>query len=236
MEDRSFPIRVSGSDSEMIDYCDQKKIPVKASVSQPYSSDENCLHISYEAGSLEDLTVDGLGLVEFGMTISPQDAPDQVEMIEIEFEAGIPIRLNGVPVNSLDAVKRLNTIGGRNGIGRIDMVENRFVGMKSRGVYEAPGMSILYEAHRLLEQLTLDRDLLHLRDRLAPEVAELVYYGFWYSPKFDSLLAFIREAQQRVSGKSEVESLQGQHPGGEPSEPIQPVRYGNRYDGGRRFL
>jgi argininosuccinate synthase len=195
--------------TEMIDYCDQKKIPVKASVSQPYSSDENCLHISYEAGSLEDLTVDGLGLVEFGMTISPQDAPDQVEMIEIEFEAGIPIRLNGVPVNSLDAVKRLNTIGGRNGIGRIDMVENRFVGMKSRGVYEAPGMSILYEAHRLLEQLTLDRDLLHLRDRLAPEVAELVYYGFWYSPKFDSLLAFIREAQQRVSGKVKLNLYKG---------------------------
>ena len=155
------------------------------------------------------MTVDGLGLVEFGMTISPQDAPDQVEMIEIEFEAGIPIRLNGVPVNSLDAVKRLNTIGGRNGIGRIDMVENRFVGMKSRGVYEAPGMSILYEAHRLLEQLTLDRDLLHLRDRLAPEVAELVYYGFWYSPKFDSLLAFIREAQQRVSGKVKLNLYKG---------------------------
>ena len=195
--------------SEMIDYCEQKNIPIKATVSQPYSSDENCLHISYEAGQLEALTIDGLQLVDFGMTVSPQAAPDQVEQVELEFESGIPVKLNGRAVSALEAVKRLNTIAGRNGVGRIDVVENRFVGMKSRGVYEAPGMTVLYEAHRMLEQLTLDRDLMHLRDRLAPEVAELVYYGFWYSPKFDALLAFIREAQQTVTGTVSLNLYKG---------------------------
>ena len=169
----------------MIAYCEQKKIPVKASVAKPYSSDENCLHISYEAGKLEDLTVNGVELVEFGMTVSPQQAPDKVENVTIGFEAGVPVSVNGKQAVSRSRSSReLNKIGGRNGIGRIDMVENRFVGMKSRGVYEAPGMTMLYAAHRLVEQLTLDRDLMHLRDRLAPEVAEMVYYGFWYTPRW----------------------------------------------------
>ncbi len=113
----------------------------------------------------------------------------------------MPTRVNGEPLGAFAIVNRLNAIGGRNGIGRIDMVENRFVGMKSRGVYEAPGMTILYAAHRLVEQLTMDRDLMHLRDRLAPEVAEMVYYGFWYHAKLDALMAFIRQAQQPVSGE-----------------------------------
>ncbi len=195
--------------SEMISYCQQRNIPVKASVSKPYSSDENCLHISYEAGQLEDLAVDGLGLVEFGMTISPQQAPDKVETIRIGFESGVPVALNGAKKTALAMVRELNEIGGRNGIGRIDVVENRFVGMKSRGVYEAPGMTILYEGHRLIEQLTLDRDLMHLRDRLAPEVAEMVYYGFWYHAKFDALLAFIRQAQQVVTGEVTLNLYKG---------------------------
>ncbi|HAN98606.1 MAG TPA: argininosuccinate synthase [Planctomycetaceae bacterium] len=192
---QAFPGR-----TEMIAYCDAKKIPVKASVSKPYSSDENCLHISYEAGKLEDLEVTGVDLVEFGMTVSPQQAPDAVESLTIDFEAGIPVRLNGKPLSALSMVKTLNTIGGRNGIGQIDVVENRFVGMKSRGVYEAPGMSILYAAHRYLEQLTMDRDLMHLRDRLSPEVAEMVYYGFWYAAKMDALMEFNRSAQRTVTG------------------------------------
>lgn len=192
----SFPGR-----QEMIAYCQAKQIPVKASAAKPYSSDENCLHISYEAGKLEDPTVCGVDLVEFGMTVSPQAAPDRVESVTIGFERGVPVRLNGQSKSPLQMVQELNAIGGRNGIGRIDMVENRFVGMKSRGVYEAPGMTLLYEAHRLIEQLTLDRDLLHLRDRLAPEVAEMVYYGFWYTAKMDALMALIREAQQPVSGE-----------------------------------
>jgi len=173
--------------TEMIAYCQEKNIPVKASVAKPYSSDENCLHISYEAGKLEDLSVNGVELVEFGMSVSPKDAPDEAENVVIEFTSGVPVKVNGDAMDAFEVVAWLNDIGGRNGIGRIDMVENRFVGMKSRGVYEAPGMTILYEAHRLVEQLTMDRDLMHLRDRLAPEVAEMVYYGFWYHAKMDAL-------------------------------------------------
>ena len=187
--------------TEMIAYCQQKNIPVKASTAKPYSSDENCLHISYEAGKLEDLTVNGVELVDFGMTVSPQQAPDKTEQVTIRFEKGLPVAVNGKDCSPLSVVKQLNEIGGRNGVGRIDMVENRFVGMKSRGVYEAPGMTMLYAAHLVLEQLTLDRDLVHLRDRLSPEVAELVYYGFWYTAKMDALLAFIRQAQGVVTGE-----------------------------------
>ncbi|HEX5445952.1 MAG TPA: argininosuccinate synthase [Pirellulales bacterium] len=201
---RLFPGR-----KEMIAYCEAKKIPVKASAAKPYSSDENCLHISYEAGRLEDLTVNGVELVEFGMTVSPRQAPDQVEPVTIGFESGVPVAVNGRKLSPFQVVRELNAIGGRNGVGRIDVVENRFVGMKSRGVYEAPGMTVLYEAHRLVEQLTLDRDLMHLRDRLAPEVAEMVYYGFWYHAKFDALLALIREAQRPVTGEVTLNLYKG---------------------------
>ena len=187
--------------TELIAYCEEKGIPVKASVEKPYSSDENCLHISYEAGRLEDLDVCGVDAVDFGMTVRPQDAPDAVEEITIGFESGVPVTINGVRKSALEMVLELNEAGGRNGIGQIDIVENRFVGMKSRGVYEAPGMTVLYHAHQAIEQLTLDRDLTHLRDRLAPEIAEMVYYGFWYVPKMDALLAFIRQAQQPVTGE-----------------------------------
>ena len=193
----------------MIEYCRQRDIPVKASVAKPYSSDENCLHISYEAGRLEDLMVNGVELVEFGMGVSPQQAPDKVESVTIGFESGVPVRLGGKKLGAFDMVRQLNQIGGRNGIGRIDMVENRFVGMKSRGVYESPGMTILYEAHRLIEQLTMDRDLMHLRDRLAPEVAEMVYYGFWYHAKMDALMALMREAQKPVTGEVTLNLYKG---------------------------
>jgi argininosuccinate synthase len=195
--------------SEMIAYCEEKQIPVKASTSKPYSSDENCLHISYEAGKLEELAVNGVELVEFGMTVSPQQAPDRIEQVSVGFEYGIPVSVDGQSCSAIDIVGRLNEIGGRNGVGRIDMVENRFVGMKSRGVYEAPGMTILYDALRVLEQITLDRDLLHLRDRLAPEVAEMVYYGYWYAPKLDALFAFIREAHRPVTGEVRLNLYKG---------------------------
>ena len=187
--------------SEMIDYCDAKKIPVKASIEKPYSSDENCLHISYEAGKLEDPAVNGMEIVDFGMTVSPQEAPDAVEEVVVGFESGVPTTIDGQAKSPLEMVETMNQIAGRNGVGRIDIVENRFVGMKSRGVYEAPGMTALYAAHLSLEQLTLDRDLVHLRDRLSPEVAEMVYYGFWYVPKMDALLEFIAEAQKPVTGE-----------------------------------
>lgn len=195
--------------TELIAYCENHNIPVKASAAKPYSSDENCLHISYEAGKLEDPEVFGTELVDFGMTVSPMEAPDEMERLTIGFEHGVPVSINGEKKSALDIVKTLNTIGGRNGIGQIDIIENRFVGMKSRGVYEAPGMTVLYSAHLSLEQLTLDRDLVHLRDRLSPEVAEMVYYGFWYVPKFDALLSFIRQAQEPVTGEVTVGLYKG---------------------------
>ncbi|MFP6752700.1 MAG: argininosuccinate synthase [Pirellulaceae bacterium] len=195
--------------SEMIAYCEEKNIPIKASVDKPYSSDENCLHISYEAGQLEALDVNGVELVEFGMTVSPQQAPDEVEAVTIHFQKGVPTAVNGQACGPLEVVEQLNQVGGRNGIGRIDMVENRFVGMKSRGVYESPGMTILYQALLVIEQLTLDRDLVHLRDRLAPEVAELVYYGYWYTPRMDALLAFIRQATEPVNGEVTLHLYKG---------------------------
>ena len=194
---------------EMIAFCEEKSIPVKASLEKPYSSDENCLHISYEAGALEDPERCGVDLVEFGMTVSLADAPDEEESVTIAFESGKPVAVNGERASGLAIVEKLNQLGGRHGIGRIDMIENRFVGMKSRGVYEAPGMTILYEAHRLIEQLTLDRDLLHLRDRLAVEVAEMVYYGFWYCPKMDALMRFIEEASRPVTGQVRLRLYKG---------------------------
>ena len=194
---------------ELIEYCEARDIPVKASKDKPYSSDENCLHTSYEAGLLEELTTDGFSLVDFGMTVAPQQAPDWPETVRIEFASGVPLKVNGKALKPHELVLALNEIGGRNGIGRTDIVENRFVGMKSRGVYEAPGMTLLYEAHRLVEQMTLDRDLVHLRDRLSPEVAEMVYYGFWYCAKMDALLAFIREAQKPVTGTVELNLYKG---------------------------
>ncbi|MEM9586818.1 MAG: argininosuccinate synthase [Planctomycetota bacterium] len=195
--------------TELIDYCDVKKIPVKASAAKPYSSDENVLHISYEAGQLEELDVNGVELVEFGMGVSPQEAPDTPETITIGIQEGVPVTLDGRQLNALEMVESLNEVAGRNGIGRIDMIENRFVGMKSRGVYESPGMTVLYDAMMYVEQLTLDRDLVHLRDRMAPEVAEMVYYGFWYTPKMDALMAFINEAKKVVTGEVTLQLYKG---------------------------
>ncbi len=195
--------------TEMIKYCEKNNIPVKASIAKPYSSDENCLHISYEAGKLEDLNVNGLELVDFGMCVKPKDAPDKEEEVVVDFEEGTPVAVNGEKLTAYGVVDALNKIGGRNGVGIIDMVENRFVGMKSRGVYESPGMTILYNAHRYIEQLTMGRELLHLCDRLSPEVAELVYYGYWYSQKMDALLAFNKEAQKSVTGSVSLRLYKG---------------------------
>ena len=204
----SFRQRFPGR-TEMIQYCQERNIPVKASLAKPYSSDENCLHISYEAGILEKMDISGVDSVEFGMCVRPQKAPDKAEQVSIAFEMGVPVAVGGKKMSAFEIVRTLNEIGGRNGIGLIDLVENRFVGMKSRGVYEAPGMTILYDAHRYVEQLTLDRDLMHLRDRLAPEVAEMVYYGFWYHAKMDALQSFIQAAQKPVSGEAVLNLYKG---------------------------
>ena len=200
----SFPGR-----KEMLAYCEAKGIPVKATTRKPYSSDENVLHISYEAGDLEQLDVCGVDLVDFTMTCSPAEAPEKPEEVSIGFEAGQPVSVNGKKCSALEVVTQLNDIGGRNGVGRIDVIENRFVGMKSRGVYEAPGMTLLYEAAAHIEQLTLDRDLVHLRNSLSPVVAEMVYYGFWYAAKMQALMAFIRESHQVVTGEVKLRLYKG---------------------------
>lgn len=201
---KTFPGR-----KEMIDYCAKHKIPVKASLKKPYSSDENCLHISYEAGLLEDPAVEGAPIIDFSMTVAPEKAPNKPQQVKIDFVDGVPVKVNGKKLSAYQIVATLNQLGGKHGVGRVDMVENRFVGMKSRGVYEAPGMTILYAAHRALEQLTLDRDLVHLRNRLMPEVAEMIYYGFWYSRKMDALFAFNKEAQKKVTGTIVVSLYKG---------------------------
>jgi argininosuccinate synthase len=195
--------------TEMIAYCEKHNIPVKATVKKPYSSDENVLHISYESGVLEHLDVCGVESIDFGMTVSPQDAPDKSEDVTVQFDRGIPIAVNGKKMSPLEIVTTLNTIAGRNGIGRIDIIENRYVGMKSRGVYEAPGMTLLYLASLQIEQLTLDRDLIHLRDRLSPEVAEMIYYGYWYCAKMDALSAFIHDAHKYMSGSITLRLYKG---------------------------
>jgi len=195
--------------TEMIEYCQKKNIPITVSIAKPYSSDANCLHISYEAGKLEEMDVCGIDTVDFGMCVRPQDAPDKEEVVTIDFISGVPVAVNGKKMGAYEIVDTLNKIGGRNGVGIIDMVENRFVGMKSRGVYEAPGMTVLYDAHRYIEQLTMDRDLMHLRDRLSPEAAEMVYNGFWYCAKFDAMLAFIKEAQKPVTGSVTLKLYKG---------------------------
>jgi argininosuccinate synthase len=195
--------------AEMIEYCRERNIPVKATAAKPYSSDENVLHISYEAGSLDHVETTGIDVVDFGMTVSPQQAPEEAQQVTLEFRSGVPVALDGQAVSPLEMVERLNKIAGSHGVGRIDVVENRFVGMKSRGVYESPGMTVLYDGLRYIEQLTMDRDLMHLRDRLSPEVAEMVYYGFWFCPKMDALMAFIRQAQQPTSGQVTLRLYKG---------------------------
>ncbi|HAR68237.1 MAG TPA: argininosuccinate synthase, partial [Thermus scotoductus] len=167
---------------EMIAYAEAHGIPVPVTQEKPYSMDANLLHISYEGGVLEDPWAEPpKGM--FRMTVDPEEAPDTPEYVEVAFERGDPVAVNGERLSPAALLQRLNEIGGRHGVGRVDLVENRFVGMKSRGVYETPGGTILYHARRAVESLTLDREVLHQRDALSPKYAELVYYGFWYAPE-----------------------------------------------------
>lgn len=190
--------------SDMIAFANKHGIPVKATKDAPYSTDANLMHISYEAGILEDPKLTPSDDM-FELTKSPKQAPDKETIIEIEFKNGNPVRVKNkndgtVKTKPLELFQYLNKIGGDNGIGRIDMVENRFVGMKSRGVYETPAGTILHIAHRDIEGLTLDREVMHLRDMLIPKYAELVYYGFWYSPEMEFLTAAFDKSQEHVSG------------------------------------
>jgi len=198
--------------SEMIEYCRQHNINVQASAKKPYSMDRNMLHISYEAGILEDPWFDPTvpeNKDMFKTTVAPEDAPDKPTYLELEFEKGDCVAIDGVRMKPSDILLQLNKIGGENGIGRVDIVENRFVGMKSRGVYETPGGTILEFAHRNMETLTMDRELMHLRDQLIPKYAELIYNGFWYAPEREALQAFIDKSQDTVSGVVRVKLYKG---------------------------
>jgi len=193
---------------EAMDFAAEHKIPVKATSDQPWSSDENLMHISFEAGILEDPAKKPPRDM-FELSTSPEDAPDEKEVIEIEFEKGEAVKLNGKALKPVDMLTELNKIGGRNGIGRIDIVESRYVGMKSRGVYETPGAAILMEAHRDLEGLTLSGGVINLKDTLMPRFAQLVYAGYWYTDELDCMKALAEKSQEYVNGKVKLELYKG---------------------------
>jgi argininosuccinate synthase len=199
--------------SEMIAYAEAHGVPVAASAKKPYSMDRNLLHISYEAGILEDPWYDAGDLKnrDYFTTLSvfPEDAPDQSEYVELEFERGNCVAVNGEKLNPLGVMNKLNKLGGKHGVGRVDMVENRFVGMKSRGVYETPGGAILHFAHRQMESLTMDREVMHLRDSLIPKYSTLVYNGFWFAPEREAIQALVTESQKNVSGTVRVKLYKG---------------------------
>jgi argininosuccinate synthase len=199
--------------AEMIAYCEEKKIPVQASAKKPFSMDRNLLHISYEAGILEDPWFDAGNLKyrDYFTTLSvfPEDAPDKPAYVTLDFENGNCIAVDGKAMNPLQVMRTLNKLGGKHGVGRVDMVENRFVGMKSRGVYETPGGAILHFAHRQMESLTMDREVMHLRDSLIPKYATLVYNGFWFAPERLAIQALVIESQKKVSGTVRVKLFKG---------------------------
>jgi len=196
------------SRSKLIRYAEEKGIPVPVTREKPYSTDRNLLHISFEGGVLEDPWQEPYEDM-FVLSVSPEQAPDKAEYIEIDFIGGNPTRVNDNALSPADLLAELNTIGGRNGIGRVDLVENRYVGMKSRGVYETPGGTILHAAHRALESITLDREVMHLRDSLIPRYAEMVYYGYWFAPERVMLQVAFDEAQRCVSGKVRLKLYKG---------------------------
>jgi len=196
------------SRSDLIAYAERHDISITATKEKPYSMDRNLMHISYEGGILEDPWAEPPAEI-FILTRSPEDAPDKPAFIEIEFQSGVPVAVDGEKLSPASLLDRLNRIGGEHGIGRVDLVENRFVGMKSRGVYETPGVTILQAAHRAVESLTLDREVAHLKDGLNSRVAEMIYYGFWYSPEFEAIRALIDETQKNVTGTARLKLYKG---------------------------
>ena len=194
--------------AECVAYAEKHGIPVPVTAEKPYSMDRNLLHVSYEGGILEDPWQAPYEDM-FQLTVSPEKAPDEAESIEIDYEEGNPVAVNGKRLAPAALLARLNEIGGRHGIGRVDLVENRYVGMKSRGVYETPGGTILHAAHRAVESLTLDREVLHLRDSWIPRYAELVYYGYWFAPEREMLQTAIDESQKAVTGTARLTLYKG---------------------------
>ena len=193
---------------DLISYAKKNNIPVPVTKEKPYSSDRNLLHISFEGGILEDPWQEPPEEI-FLLTVSPEKAPDKPTYLEIEFEKGDPVALDGERFSPARLLERLNQVGGQNGIGRVDLVENRYVGMKSRGVYETPGGTILRIAHMAMESITLDREVMHIRDSLIPRYSEMIYYGYWFSPEREALQALIDQSQQYVSGVVRLKLYKG---------------------------
>jgi argininosuccinate synthase len=194
--------------ADMIAYAAEKAIPVPVTAEKPYSMDRNLVHVSYEGGVLEDAWREPYEDM-FRLTVAPERAPDRPEYVEVEYEAGNPVAINGERLAPAALIERANLLGGRHGVGRADLVENRYVGIKSRGVYETPGVTVLTHAHRAVEQLTLDREVLHLRDGLVSRYAEFVYNGHWFTPEREALQALIDRAQESVSGTARVKLYKG---------------------------
>jgi argininosuccinate synthase len=194
--------------SDLIAYASEHQIPITATAEKPYSTDRNLMHISYEGGILEDPWAEPPENI-FQLTRSPEAAKVESQYIEIGFEQGEPVSINGQRLDPVALLSQLNKIGGAHGIGRIDLVENRFVGMKSRGVYETPGVTVLQVAHRALESITLDREVMHLRDSLGVRFAECIYYGFWFAPEFELMRKMIEETQKTVSGDVRLKLYRG---------------------------
>ena len=199
--------------SDMLKYAEENNIPVKASLKKPYSEDENLIHISHEAGILEDPAKRCPEDV-FSLTLSPQKAADKETILTISFVDGEPVSVKNendgtVVTDPVEMILYLNKMGHDNAIGRVDMVENRFIGIKSRGVYETPGCEILWKAHHNLEGLTMDKEAMHLRDMLSPKYAELIYNGYWGAPEFDMLTSLFNESQKHVTGKATVALYKG---------------------------
>jgi argininosuccinate synthase len=194
--------------ADLIAYCQKHGIPVTATAEKPYSTDRNLMHISFEGGILEDPWAAPPADM-FLLTRAPEEAAGKAEEITIGFEKGEPVSINGITHGAVDLLTHLNYLGGEHGIGRVDLVENRFVGMKSRGVYETPGVTILQAAHRALESITLDREVMRLRDSLGTRFAESVYYGFWFAPEFAILRSLIDQTQENVSGEVRLKLYKG---------------------------
>jgi argininosuccinate synthase len=193
---------------DLIRYAREKNIPVPVTKEKPYSSDRNLLHISFEGGILEDPWKEPPEEM-FVLSVSPEKAPDRPTYLEVTFEHGDPVALDGESLSPATLLSRLNKLGGANGIGRVDLVENRYVGMKSRGVYETPGGTILRVAHQAMESITMDREVMHIRDSLVPRYAEMVYYGYWFSPERQMLQNLLDEAQENVSGVVKLKLYKG---------------------------
>lgn len=196
------------SRQSLIAYAKKHKIPIKVSAKRPYSIDRNLFHVSFEGGILEDPWKEPKEEM-FILTTSPEKAPDKSTYLEITYEQGNPVAINNKPLSPARLLTKLNRLGGINGIGRVDMVENRYVGMKSRGVYETPGGTILHRAHRALESITLDREVMHLKDSLITRYAELVYYGYWLSPEREILQLTFDETQTNVTGTVRLKLYKG---------------------------